>query len=59
MRRLVVCILLLSLVTVPARSVEKPKLVALTFDDGPSEYTNRLLDILLHIYEIKQMQFRL
>lgn len=45
MRRLIVCILLLSLVTVPARSVEKPKLVALTFDDGPSgRFTQALLD---------------
>ena len=45
MRRLIVCILLLSLVTVPARGVEKPKLVALTFDDGPSgRFTQALLD---------------
>lgn len=45
MRRLIVCILLLSLVTVPARSVEKPKLVALTFDDGPSgRFTQALLE---------------
>lgn len=45
MRRLAVCILLLSLVTVPARGVEKPKLVALTFDDGPSgRFTQALLD---------------
>ena len=45
MRRLIVCILLLSLVTVPARGVEKPKLVALTFDDGPSgRFTQALLE---------------
>ena len=45
MRRRIVCILLLSLVTVPARGVEKSKLVALTFDDGPSgRFTQALLD---------------
>ena len=45
MRKLGLCILILSLLVLPAQSVEKPKLVALTFDDGPSgRFTQALLE---------------
>lgn len=45
MRRIAVCILALSLMVFPAKALEKPKLVALTFDDGPSgRFTQALLD---------------
>ena len=45
MRKLGLCILILSLLILPARGAEKPKLVALTFDDGPSgRFTRRLLE---------------
>lgn len=33
-------------ITDPKEKYENSKLLALTFDDGPSDYTNRLLDIL-------------
>ena len=36
MRKFGLCILVLSLLVLPAQGVERPKLVALTFDDGPS-----------------------
>lgn len=45
MRKLGLCILILSLLILPAQGAEKPKLVALTFDDGPSgRITQALLD---------------
>ena len=45
MRKILLCILCLSLLAIPARAAEGPKYVALTFDDGPSgRYTRTLLD---------------
>ena len=45
MRKLGLCLLVLSMLILPARGAEKPKLVALTFDDGPSGiFTQKLLD---------------
>ena len=45
MRRMAVCILLACTLAFPARGAEKQKLVALTFDDGPSgQYTRVLLE---------------
>ena len=45
MRKLGLCILILSLLILPAQGAEKPKLVALTFDDGPSgRFTKILLE---------------
>ena len=45
MRRMITCLLLLSLLVLPANAAETPKYVALTFDDGPSgRYTRTLLD---------------
>ena len=45
MRKLGLCLLILSLLILPAQGAEKPKLVALTFDDGPSgKITHTLLD---------------
>ena len=45
MRKLGLCLLVLSMLILPARGAEKPKLVALTFDDGPSGiFTEKLLD---------------
>ena len=45
MRRILICLLCLSLLVLPARAAENEKFVALTFDDGPSgRYTRTLLD---------------
>lgn len=45
MRRILICLLCLSLLVLPARAAENEKYVALTFDDGPSgRYTRTLLD---------------
>lgn len=45
MRRLVAVLLCLCLVTIPVRAADQEKLVALTFDDGPSgRFTRRLLE---------------
>ena len=45
MRKLCLCIVILSLLLLPAQGAERPKLVALTFDDGPSgRITETLLD---------------
>ena len=45
MRKLGLFILILSLLVLPAQGVERPKLVALTFDDGPSgRFTQALLE---------------
>lgn len=45
MKRLLALFLCLALLSVPARAEEKEKLVALTFDDGPSgRFTQKLLD---------------
>ena len=45
MKRLVTLFLCLVLLNVPAKAEEKEKLVALTFDDGPSgRFTQKLLD---------------
>lgn len=45
MRRIVVCVLIFGLMLLPAKAVEKAKLVALTFDDGPSgRFTQALLE---------------
>ena len=45
MRKLTIWILCLSFLCIPVRASENEKLVALTFDDGPSgKYTRRLLD---------------
>ena len=45
MKRLLLLILCFGLLCVPVRAEENDKLVALTFDDGPSgKYTRRLLD---------------
>lgn len=45
MRRIFALLCCLSLLTLPAAAAERPKYVALTFDDGPSgKYTRRLLD---------------
>ena len=45
MRRILACLLALSLMVLPANAAENPKYVALTFDDGPSgRYTRTLLD---------------
>ncbi len=49
MKRLFALLLILSLLSVPVRAAEGEKLVALTFDDGPSgRFTRRLLDGLEH-----------
>ena len=45
MRRIFVLLLALSLLACPVHGAQRPKYVALTFDDGPSgRYTQRLLD---------------
>lgn len=45
MRRFLAAVLFLFLAAVPARALEEPKYVALTFDDGPAgKYTQMLLD---------------
>ena len=45
MKRLVLLLLCCSLLCAPVRAVENEKLVALTFDDGPSgRFTRKLLD---------------
>jgi len=45
MRRMMVCVMILGMLAVPVRGRETQKLVALTFDDGPSgRYTDALLD---------------
>lgn len=45
MRRLLACVLMLSLICLPVRAADSKKYVALTFDDGPSgRYTEKLLD---------------
>jgi len=45
MRRFFVCIMAVCLLTLPAQGKEEQKLVALTFDDGPSgRFTQSLLD---------------
>ena len=45
MRRFLACLLLLSIIALPARAADSKKYVALTFDDGPSgRYTQALLD---------------
>ena len=45
MRRLLACLLMLSLICLPSQAAEEKKYVALTFDDGPSgRYTEKLLD---------------
>ena len=45
MRRLLICLLCLSLMALPVRAAEGEKYVALTFDDGPSgRFTVQLLD---------------
>ena len=45
LKRFVQLVLCCSLLLVPVRAVENEKLVALTFDDGPSgKYTRKLLD---------------
>ena len=44
-RKLLVLVLILSLLAVPARAQDGEKLIALTFDDGPSgRFTRRLLE---------------
>lgn len=40
----VILILMMIMSVLPAVSADTPKLVALTFDDGPGRYTERLLD---------------
>lgn len=45
MRRMISCVVILSLLAFPVRAAENKKYVALTFDDGPSgRYTQTLLD---------------
>lgn len=45
MRRLVVVLLCFCLVSIPVRAADQEKMVALTFDDGPSgRFTRRLLE---------------
>lgn len=45
MRRLLACVLILSLTCLPVRAADSKKYVALTFDDGPSgRFTEKLLD---------------
>lgn len=45
MRRFLACLLLLSLIALPAQAADSKKYVALTFDDGPSgRFTEQLLD---------------
>ena len=44
MRRLAACLLCIAMISFPAKAAESEKLVALTFDDGPSgRFTRRLL----------------
>lgn len=45
MRRILACILVLTLIPLPVRAVDEDNYVALTFDDGPTgKYTRQLLD---------------
>ena len=45
MRRLLACVLMLSLICLPVRAADSKNYVGLTFDDGPSgRYTEKLLD---------------
>ena len=41
-----ICIFLSLVLFLPVAASDQPKYIALSFDDGPGEYTDRLLDIL-------------
>jgi|GEM_PF-972314 len=49
---LLICALLLQIAiscnAIPAKATDNNNVIALTFDDGPSEYTDRILDILAY-----------
>lgn len=47
MKRAVFCLVILVLLLAAAAAEERPPMIALTFDDGPSEYTQQMLDLLV------------
>lgn len=46
MKRVFFCLVILVLLLGAAAADERPPIIALTFDDGPSEYTQQMLDLL-------------
>ena len=46
MKRFLFCMIILVLLFAAAVAEERPPMIALTFDDGPSEYTKRMLELL-------------
>ncbi|MBQ9343411.1 MAG: polysaccharide deacetylase family protein [Clostridia bacterium] len=46
MKRVFFCMIMLVLLLAAAAAEERPPMIALTFDDGPSEYTKEMLELL-------------